>query len=321
MTESITDRIRSACRSVSERATWVHIITDRLADYARELPVEEAIHPTHDPACHYLDQGEDTLAFFLTIDSINFNSGYNPHLKKRPGLSGYFTIASALNEYFAANGPLSAEELRHLTVTDCNRIFDQDPANLVAGELMRHFTLALNDLGLLLIEKYDSRFTDLILAADRSAEKLMQLLMQMTYYQDIETYHGIEVPLLKRAQIVAADLHLAFGGNGWGRFDDIDRLTIFADNLVPHVLRVDGVLRYNKDLAERIDAGELVLLGSDEEIEIRACGLHAVELLKAEFNKNGRAVTSRGLDFLLWNRGQQPRFKAVPRHRTRSVYY
>ncbi len=44
----------------------------------------------------------------------------------------------------------------------------------------------------------------------------------------------------KRAQITPSDLALA----GVAEFDDLDRLTIFADNLVPHVLRVDGVLRY-----------------------------------------------------------------------------
>ena len=50
----------------------------------------------------------------------------------------------------------------------------------------------------------------------------------------------------KRAQITANDLALA----GVAEFPDLDRLTIFADNLVPHVLRVDGVLRYD-DLARR----------------------------------------------------------------------
>ena len=49
----------------------------------------------------------------------------------------------------------------------------------------------------------------------------------------------------KRAQIVPADLALA----GVAEFDDLDRLTIFADNLVPHVLRVDGVLAYDAELA------------------------------------------------------------------------
>jgi len=27
------------------------------------------------------------------------------------------------------------------------------------------------------------------------------------------------------------------------------------------------------------------------------------------------------LDYVLWNRGQEPAYKARPRHRTRSVYY
>ncbi len=41
----------------------------------------------------------------------------------------------------------------------------------------------------------------------------------------------------------AADLAAAFRGQGPGRFRDLDRLTLFADNLVPHVLRREGVLR------------------------------------------------------------------------------
>ncbi len=58
----------------------------------------------------------------------------------------------------------------------------------------------------------------------------------------------------KRAQIMPNDLALA----GVAEFSDLDQLTIFADNLVPHVLRVDGVLRYDPELAAHIDAGELL---------------------------------------------------------------
>ena len=75
----------------------------------------------------------------------------------------------------------------------------------------------------------------------------------------------------KRAQILASDLALA----GVAEFSDLDRLTIFADNLVPHVLRCDGVLVYDDELAARIDRGELLFLGGAER-EIRACALHAL---------------------------------------------
>jgi hypothetical protein len=98
-------------------------------------------------------------------------------------------------------------------------------------------------------------------------------------------------------------------------------LTIFADNLVPHVLRVDGILLYEEALAARIDSEQLIPPGSMEEVEIRACAVHAVELLTEELRSSGHNVTAMGLDYLLWNRGQQPYYKARPRHRTRTVFY
>ena len=127
----------------------------------------------------------------------------------------------------------------------------------------------------------------------------------MSFYRDVGFY--------KRAQLTAADLSLA----RVGEFNDLARLTIFADNLVPHVLRMDGVLRYDASLLERIDREELILAGSPEEQEIRACALHAVELLRQHVDP----VNSMQLDYILWNRGQARAYKARPRHRTRTVFY
>ena len=90
------------------------------------------------------------------------------------------------------------------------------------------------------------------------------------------------MPFYKRAQLTAADLAVAFGGEGWGCYRDLDRLTCFADNLVPHVLRCAQVLVYAPSLARRIDAGELLAAGSPEEVEIRAGAVHAVERWVAE---------------------------------------
>jgi hypothetical protein len=158
-------------------------------------------------------------------------------------------------------------------------------------------------------------------AANSSAGRLVQLLKEMPYFNDVELYDGIEVPFYKRAQITAADLSVAFKGRKWGHFTDLDQLTIFADNLVPHVLRMDGVLLYAESLIERIGAGRLIPAGSAEEVEIRASAVHVVELIKNEIRKTGRTITSPDLDYFLWNRGQQRHYKAVPRHRTRCVFY
>ena len=156
-----------------------------------------------------------------------------------------------------------------------------------------------------LASEFGGSFRALVDAAEGSAAQLAQVLAQMPFYQDVGFY--------KRAQLTAADLAIA----RVAEFRDLDRLTIFADNLVPHVLRVDGILRYDPGLLARIDREELIPAGSPEEQEIRACALHAVELIRGRLN----AVTSMQLDYVLWNRGQQPAYKAQPRHRTRTVFY
>jgi len=321
MESSVFDNIRTACRKVAERATHVRIDYDRISAYAQTIPVRNAAFPELDPRSHYLGHGGDTVAFILTLDTINFGSGYFPHLAKRPGMSGYFTIASSLNDYFNNHGPISAHELGHLTIEDCAGIFKQDLNNRPIRELMHHFVAALTNLGTYLQAAFNGSFVDLVESADASVDRLVGILIQMPYFNDVESYGNLVVPFYKRAQLTAADLALAFDGTGPGKFVDLDNLTIFADNLVPHVLRVDKVLLYDKSLADRIDAGKLIPAGSPDEVEIRACALHAVELLRIELGEGGDQLTSSGLDYLLWNRGQQPYYKSIPRHRTRTVFY
>jgi hypothetical protein len=133
-------------------------------------------------------------------------------------------------------------------------------------------------------------------------------------FDDTSVYEELEVPFLKRAQIVAADMHRASVTD----FTDIGALTMFADNLVPHVLRLDGVLCFEPELVSLIEAGALIEHGSPEEVEIRACAVHAVELIVAAAPV---AVTAAAIDEALWNRGQQATYKAVPRHRSRTTAY
>ena len=306
---------------VADRATTVRIDDSRIAAYAASLPIDKIAKPQLDPNCHYLGRNEDTVNFLLTLDTVNFGSGYFPHLLKRPGMSGYFTVASALHDAYVAQGPLSARQLAEISVIECVRMFDQDPDNKIARELMQHFSAALNDLGRFVLERFKGSFTDLVDSVGSSAGSLVQLLKNMPFFNDVASYDGEEVLFYKRAQIIAADLSLAFPGQTWGHFEDLDQMTIFADNLVPHVLRIDGILIYEESLVARINQGTLIPAGSTEEVEIRACAVQAVELIKKQLSESGKMITSPQIDNFLWNRGQQPEYKAKPRHRTRCVFY
>jgi Potential Queuosine, Q, salvage protein family len=313
-------RVREAAAEVTRRARHVRIEDEALEELAGLLSRERPAQPSLDPAHQAFPDEASTVAFVVTINAINFGSGWFPHLAKRDGLSGYLTIAAALRERVEREGAWSAAELERLRPEDCARVFGQTLAPPVS-ELMALFAQALNELGVFLAREHRGRYAGPIEEARGSAERLVQSLARMPLYRDVARYEGFEVPFYKRAQITCSDLAEALRGRGLGRFDDIDELTLFADNLVPHVLRTLGVLLYSPDLSKRIDSEELIPWGSEEEVEIRAVALHAVERLAGSCARRGWKAPPRRLDHLLWSRGQSPRVKARPRHRTRCAYY
>jgi hypothetical protein len=318
---TLFERIRAACAEVARRSRHVRIDDARLRAFCAELLAEPGRPPGLDPAHHLLGCGGDTIAYVITLDAINFGSGWFPHLEKRPGLSGYFTVATALREHFEANGAWSAAALRELDAAACARVLGQPQGASEVAELMALFARALRDLGAFLDERHGGSFERLVESARGSCAALAQELATMPLYRDVARYAELEVPFYKRAQLTSADLAAAFAGEGPGRFHDLAQLTIFADNLVPHVLRREGVLRYAPELAQRIDREELIAAGSPEEVELRAAAVHAVEGFVAEARRCGAGVSAQQIDYRLWTRGQRPEYKAHPRHRTRTPYY
>jgi hypothetical protein len=275
----------------------------------------------HTAEHHVLGRGDQTLAFFVILNSVNFGSGYFPYLEKANGLSGYFTIARRLKEHIETNGLPSPQSLSTLTPAACAEIFGQSLQNPHAAELMELFAAALRQLGTWATNEHAGDYLGVLRRATR-AEAVVDSLLRMPFYRDVATYVDIHVPLLKRAQILLQDLTLADPGNPLLQFPDIDSLTIFADNVLPYVLRADGVLQYHSWLAARIDEQQPIGAGSLEEIEIRACTVHAVEVLHKVVCDELIEVPVRQLDFCLWNRGQElKRLIGDKRHRTRTVYY
>ncbi len=320
--QTVFDDIREKSRTVAERARHVHIATERIPEYIAPLLAQTLEVPTMDTTSHFVGEVEPTIAFFTTLAAVNFGSGYFPHLKKKPGMSGYYTIATSLTEQFRSHGPFTADELSKITARDCASLFGQDRSDPTIDELMTLFAQAWNDLGDNLSESYEGRFENLIEAAGHCAGQLVELMARQPLFRDVSSYHGIDVPFYKRSQLLASDLSLAVGGRGLGKFDDLDCLTIFADNLVPHVLRLESILEYDCALLNDIEAERLIPAGSDEEIEIRACCIHAVELMIEAAAATGVNWTARDVDQVLWHQGQAPRYKKhSKRHRTRTVFY
>src|SRR6478752_591249 len=134
----LTDRVRENAAAIAESAQHVRIDLDRLGQ------IDPGPPPELDPERHYLEGSrEDVAAYLLTLDAINFGSGWFPTLRKRPGCSGYYTISWALADHFRAEGPWSNEALRNLGTDELAGVLGQDRGH----ELVRLYASALHQLG------------------------------------------------------------------------------------------------------------------------------------------------------------------------------
>ena len=142
---------------------------------------------------------EQLAAFWLTLDAINFGSGWFPTLRKRQGRSGYYTVAGCVRDRFAAFGPWSAEALARIGAGEIASVLGQDPGH----ELMELFARSLRDLGRRLCDEYGRSFSAVVDGAGGSAVALAAALGRWDSFADTSTYDELSVPFLKRAQILS----------------------------------------------------------------------------------------------------------------------
>lgn len=280
----LTDDVRRHCAVVAASARHVRI--DPTAE------VTPGATSGLDASLHFLEgPPEDVARYVLILDAVNFGSGWFTVL----GTDTDALTRSLTGHTRERGAPWTAAELRALDAAAAGAALGLDPAH----RLTRLYAEALNHLGVFLADR-----TALEVAGDTAEGLAERLASGMPYFADRGFF--------KRAQIAANDLHLA----GVVDFGDIHRLTIFADNLVPHVLRIDGVLVYSDELAARVDAGIELVAGGQLECELRACAVHACEGLALRLG-----VVPAVLDNWLWNRAQRPPYSERPAHVTRTVFY
>ena len=261
-------------------------------------PVAPAEQPYAEP--------ERGAAHLLQLDAINFGSGWFPTLRKPPGLSGFRTVERGL----LAHGPWSAAALRRVDAAECAAVFGQEPGH----PLMALFATALAELGAHVEREHGGAFLALARAGDGSAVALAEHLAALPTWRDVSAYDGAPVPLFKRAQLTAADLHR----HGLAPAGDVGALTLMADNLVPHVLRIDGVLELRPG-AGRADRPARSCSSTARPRRSRSAPAPSTPSScsspRTARRRRRRSTTS------LWRRGAAPRYKAHPRHRARTTAY
>lgn len=161
----------------------------------------------------------------------------------------------------------------------------------------------------------------LALSKGSAVRFMLEIVRRCPSWEDARVLRGERIRFLKRAQLAASMVYGRLGGHAPAAFTDLDRLSVFADYRLPQLLRAAGVLELSPALAARIDAGELLKEGSEEEAEIRAVTVHLGERIRVALLPRFPGLTAIQVDHLLWRTAVQRQAELPPFHRCRTTAY
>lgn len=325
---------KGGCAAV---ATWIKEKLDSLGPQFAEWQNHE-LHPkTRDVS---------TLDWIFLVDILNFSfwsdvdvEDSGKHSKrfsieyKGKLYTGYWSLCAAINKALDAGIPITSPAFyadeKQCPDTLIASVFDS--ATVEKIPLLEERIRIMRASGRVLVDSYHGSYCGLLKKCHNQAQRLIKLLLaDFPDFRDVSVYKGRECYMLKRAQILVAETWACFQGQNYGRFDDIDSITMFADYRVPQILWQLGCLSYSSDFKKRLLKNELIAHNDPMEIEMRGCSIWAVEKILQNINrKDVNAIT---IDFFLWDlakewqaKGYKPSTQVdevtIPCIRVRSIYY
>ena len=318
------DKILSSVEKVAERSKQVSINTDALEAFGDSLSIEEL------ESEHTLFEGDDELslddaiAFGYVYNAVNFSYWGEPKWTYAVGGEdkggGIGMLHAILHGIHSGRDLLSSDYLGDMSPQDIKELLQAN----VEIPLLEERLKMLRTLGQHISSRYGGSFTAFVEQADWDAVKIVEKLADEMpdVFNDEENYEGLKVKFYKRAQLVPSHLHeLWLLGISNRDVTNLDEMTALADYKVPQVLRKYGILQYSPGLSRKVDSKVELASGSEEEVEIRAMTVWAVELLGQHLRKRGMQVNSLQLDHAMWLRGRQKSSNDKPYHRTRTIWY
>lgn len=317
--------ILSACEFVVDRARHVRLNLPVLDSLARKWVDQPFQVPGWDEPIHWRGRPEETLHYVLLLDALNFCFWVDPGQVRweveyqGQTFNGYKALSVALRRALEEGvGLTRAETLAHLTLEQLSHILRGKGEIPMLEQRLHH----ANQVGRGLLESWQGEFFRAVTSCRGSALALTALIARdFPCFHDVSHYQGRDIPLYKRAQITVVDIAGSLNFQGYGEFSDLDQLTAFADYKIPQVLRALGILEYSQNLADRVDRQQLLSPGCEEEVEIRAAMVWAVELIRRAMADLGRPLMAYELDWFFWNLGQTQLPEEKPYHRVRTVFY
>lgn len=297
-------------------------------EYSPKTWSEHELHPKA--------KDESTVNFIFTMDILNFSFWSEKSDKERFAIvykgkrwTGYSSLVALLQRALEQDIPITSPDFwadeQRCTEDVLRTVFSSGTEEEIP--MFDERVRCLREAGNVIMYEFDGSVVTLIEDANKSAAGLVNLLAEkFNCFRDEGTFENKKVRFLKRAQIFVADLWAAFEGEGYGEFNDIDKITMFADYRIPQMLVSLGILWLCPPFENKIRRQEIIESGHTWELQIRGCTIWGVELLRREILKlkPDTKINAILIDFFLYDLAKEKEkdgAETIPHHRTRSIWY
>ncbi len=292
MTPSADHPIFKTLAPVIASARHVRLDEDRIRDVASWMAYEELPWPDFRSPLQPDGNDADAMDFIFLTSTINFAfTDFEKHVMFKVDYAGAErsdsdAMVACLKRAFDRGVPiLEGAYLAEIRKTDLEEIFR---GNIVMPMLDERLAI-FHEVGTVLKERYQGRFHRFVQDApprlyQEGKGVLERLLAEFPSFRDESDYHGHRVAFQKRAQLLFWNLHARFRDEGFFRLEDAEKLTVFADYIVPVALRLFRITSYTEELEAAINARRLLPVHGEEEVEIRAFTLWGMHLLTEAIN-------------------------------------
>ncbi|HTP67601.1 MAG TPA: queuosine salvage family protein [Dongiaceae bacterium] len=217
---------------------------------------------------------------------------------------------------------LDGNYLAKIEKPDLNKVFQGNIEMPMLDEKLG----VLHQVGKVLAEKYDGRFHNFIRSCspklyDNGNGLIDRMVKEFPRFNDVSMLDGHEIKIYKLAQLGIWMLYATLHKSGKFRLDDPQKMTAFADYIVPVALRLHGMTSYSDKLEKAIDSHQIIPRDSRWEIEIRAYCIYVTACLTEEVNKLRPAdqqVIIPQIDARLWTHFHTTNW---PHHLTPTIMY
>ena len=217
---------------------------------------------------------------------------------------------------------LNGDYLAKITHAELDSIFTGNMPMPMLDEKLR----VLHEVGGVLAENYHGRFHKFVESCsprlyDNGNGLIERMVKEFPRFNDVSILDDREIRFYKLAQLGVWMLYATLHPVGKFRLDDSEKMTAFADYIVPLALRLHGITRYSEKLEQAIQSRQLIPRDSRWEIEIRAHCIYATALLCEEVNKlrsPNRQVLIPLIDARFWTHFHKTTW---PHHLTQTIMY